>query len=185
MMTIWKCLVQPKLDYCSQLWSPDNQTDITQLENVQRHFTSRIAGMEGRNYWERLQDLKLSSQERRRERYQVFFIWKLSQNLVKGYNLEFKRDNRQGRLAIEKSISRRCATSVSNARQSTLAMKGVKIFNMLPKEIRDVNSLKVDSFKNCLDEYLSNVLDQPTIPGSGRAATTNSLLCQLPLMRIN
>ena len=24
MVMIWKCLVQPKLDYCSQLWSPNN-----------------------------------------------------------------------------------------------------------------------------------------------------------------
>ena len=137
------------------------------------------------NYWERLQDLKLSSQERRRERYQVIFIWKLSQNLAKGYNMEFKMDNRRGRLAIEKTSNRHCPTTVRNARQSTLAVKGVKIFNMLPKELRDINSLKVDSFKTRLDDYLSKVPDQPTIQGSGRAATTNSLIHQLPLMRTN
>ena len=183
MITIWKCLVQPKIDYCSQLWSPDNQADITQLENVQRHFTSRISGMEGKNYWERLQDLKLTSQERRRERYQVIFIWKLSQNLIKGYNLEFKSDNRRGRLAIEKSSNQRCPTSVRNARLSSLAVKGVRIFNMMPKELRDINSSKVETFKAGLDEYLSKVPDQPTIPDSGRAASSNSLLHQLPLLR--
>ena len=74
MMTIWKCLVQPKMDYCSQLWSPSNQAAIAQLESVQRHFTSKISGMEGKTYWERLHDLKLYSQEGRRERYQVIFL---------------------------------------------------------------------------------------------------------------
>ena len=29
MLTIWKCLIQPKMDYCSQLWSPNDQTSIT------------------------------------------------------------------------------------------------------------------------------------------------------------
>ena len=61
MMTIWKTLVQPKMDYCSQLWSPSDQTSITQLESVQRHFTSRILGLDGKDYWERLNDLKLYS----------------------------------------------------------------------------------------------------------------------------
>ena len=28
MMTLWKCLIQPKLDYCSQLWTPDDQESI-------------------------------------------------------------------------------------------------------------------------------------------------------------
>ena len=43
MMTIWKCLIQPKLDYCSQLWSPSDQASIELLESVQRTFTSKIA----------------------------------------------------------------------------------------------------------------------------------------------
>ena len=69
MMTIWKCLVQPKMDYCSQLWSPSSQAAINQLEGVQRHFTSKIEGLEGKDYWARLAELKIYSQERRRERY--------------------------------------------------------------------------------------------------------------------
>ena len=184
-MTIWKCLVQPKIDYCSQIWSPNNQADIAQIENVQRHFTSRIAGLEGMNYWERLQKLKLYSQERRRERYQIIFIWKIAQSLIKGYDIQFKEDNRRGGLALEKSSNRRCPTAVQNARQSSLAVKGVRIFNMLPKEIRAINSSKVEIFKTSLDEYLGKVPDEPTIPDGGRAAATNSLLHQLPLLRMN
>ena len=68
MMTIWKALVQPKLDYCSQLWSPSDQASIAMLEGVQRSFTSMIAGMEGRDYMDRLASLGMYSQERRRER---------------------------------------------------------------------------------------------------------------------
>ena len=48
-----------------------------------------IAGMEGTDYIDRLASLGMYSQERRRERYQVIFIWKICQGLVHGSNLEF------------------------------------------------------------------------------------------------
>ena len=71
MMTIWKCLIQPKIDYCSQLWSPSDQESIARLESLQRDFTRRISGMEGKDYIDRLASLKMYSQERR---YQIIFI---------------------------------------------------------------------------------------------------------------
>jgi hypothetical protein len=57
MMTNWKSLIQQKLDYCSQLWSPSDQASIAMLEGVQRHFIGMIAGMEGKDYIERLGSL--------------------------------------------------------------------------------------------------------------------------------
>ena len=42
MLTLLKSLVQPKLDYCSQLWSPSDQTSINKLESVQRHLVDHI-----------------------------------------------------------------------------------------------------------------------------------------------
>ena len=38
MLTLLKSLVQPKLDYCSQLWSPSDQSSIKKLELVQKHL---------------------------------------------------------------------------------------------------------------------------------------------------
>ena len=32
MLTAWKSLIQSKLDYCSQLWSPSDQASISSLE---------------------------------------------------------------------------------------------------------------------------------------------------------
>ena len=78
MMTIWKSLVQSKIDYCSQLWSPTDQSSISKLESIARHFTGQIAGLEDQDYWERLKSLRLYSQERRRERYRIIFIYESS-----------------------------------------------------------------------------------------------------------
>ena len=84
MLTILRSLVQPRLDYCSQLWSPRDQYSINLLESVQHNFISQIRGraLHGLNYWEKLSELRVYSQERRRERYQICFLWKLSQGLI-------------------------------------------------------------------------------------------------------
>ena len=47
---------------------------------------------------------------------------------------------------------------------------------------RNENSGDFALFKNHLDIFLSTVPDQPTIPGLSRAAATNSLLDQVPLL---
>ena len=47
MLTIWKSLVQCKIDYTSQQWSPSDQASISSLESAARHFTAKIPGMEG------------------------------------------------------------------------------------------------------------------------------------------
>ena len=80
MLTLLKSLVQPKLDYCSQLWSPADQSSINKLESVQQNLINRIKDCKlvSLNYWEKLQELRLYSQERRRERYMVIFLWKIS-----------------------------------------------------------------------------------------------------------
>ena len=73
MLTLWKALVQPTLDYCSQLWSPHKKGDIQQLEVVQRLFTKQIRGLRDLNYWDRLKELGLCSQPRRWDRYRATY----------------------------------------------------------------------------------------------------------------
>ena len=60
-----------------------------------RHFTAQVAGMENMDYWERLSSMKIYSQERRRERYSIIVVWKISQGLVKGYKVNFDQNPRR------------------------------------------------------------------------------------------
>ena len=64
MLTLLKTLVQPKLDYCSQLWSPGDQGSINKLESVQHHLVNRIQDgrLSGMNYREKLSCLNIYSQ---------------------------------------------------------------------------------------------------------------------------
>ena len=185
MLTAWKSLIQSKLDYCSQLWSPSDQASISSLEGVARNFTSRIAGMDGLDYWERLQSLRMYSQERRRERYQIIFIWKLSQGHVTGYNLPFQQNVRRGLLVSVPPMATTSASAVKKARETSLQVKGARLFNLVPRALRDMKAVTVDTFKTGLDAWLANIPDQPTIPGRQRAALTNSLIDQVAVNHQN
>ena len=184
MLTLLKSLVQPKMDYCSQLWSPSDQKSINQLESVQYNLVRQIRDPKliGLNYWEKLKELRLFSQERRRERYQLILLWKISQGMVSGYDVTFTSGHgRRGRTAIPKTVLRTAPLCVRKAREQSLGVKGVKIFNLLPDKLRSMNSEHIDYFKNHLDVFLSSIPDEPTMTGLGRAADSNSLLHQLPL----
>ena len=54
LLTLFKSLVIPHLDYGSQLWSPFQVKSINALERVQRVFTKYIDGMHNLSYAERL-----------------------------------------------------------------------------------------------------------------------------------
>ena len=184
LLTMFKTLVQPHLDYCCQLWCPADQGSINKIEGVQRSLLSRIreARLEKVSYWDKLRILKLYSQERRRERYLVIFIWKISQGLVEGYDLSYTNlDSRTGRKAIPHHVDRSAPACVRRARERSLGVKGVQLFNLLPVQLRNSEHGDLEMFKNHLDIYLSNIPDQPTIGGLTRPAETNSLLHQIPM----
>ena len=70
-------------------------------------------------------------------------------------------------------------TSVRRARESSLQVKGARLFNLVPRDLRDMTGVSVDSFKSRLDSWLTTIPDQPTISGRQRAALTNSLIDQV------
>ena len=188
LLTMFKSLVQPHLDYCSQLWCPSAQGQIGKIEAVQRSLVSRIREqrLQSLSYWDKLRVLRLYSQERRRERYMVIFIWKVSQGMVDGYNVAFTpRSSRTGRMVVPPAILKSSPPSVRQARERSLAVKGAQLFNILPAQLRNSEHGDVEMFKNHLDIFLADIPDQPTIPGLGRAAQTNSLVHQVPMYNRN
>ena len=88
---------------------------------------------------------------------------------------------RRGREIIPNPVVRAAPSVVRNAKDRSLGVRGAHIVNLLPENIRSMNTNHVDLFKNHLDVFLSSIPDQPTVTGLGRAAATNSLLDQLPL----
>ena len=111
--------------------------------------------------------------------YQLIFIWKLCQGLVTGYSLPFQHSERRGRHISVPPMASNSPSAVRKAREASLQIKGARLFNLVPKDLRNMSGVSVDMFKSGLDAWLSKIPDQPTVPGRQRAALTNSLIDQV------
>ena len=54
---------------------------------------------------------------------------------------------------------------VVNAREALIKVKGAHLFNLIPCELLGMSGVTAETFKAHLDEWLSTILDEPTIPG--------------------
>ena len=187
MLTLYKATVLPLLEYASQLWSPGAVGLIRMIEGVQRTFTSRIAGMKEMNYWQRLKHLKLYSLERRRDRYAVIYIFKNFKEMVPNIEcgllkIEFYEHLRRGRLCRIPGFIRGAKASVQTARENSFIIRASRLFNALPRELRNLNGT-AEHFKQRLDKYLTVVPDQPLLPHYYQGAKANDLVSQCDDMR--
>ena len=118
-------------------------------------------------------------QERRRERYQMVFLWKVAQGLVHGYKVTFYQSERRGRLVQLAPLCNSAPAAVRNARENSLLVMGAKLFNCMPRDLRDTFTGTHVQFKFKLNEWLTTDPDQPTVAGRQRAAASNSVLDQI------
>ena len=188
MRHMYNTLVQPHLDYCSQLWAPQEGKQMENIENVLRNYSSRIPRLQNQNYWERLKTLKLNSMQRRIERYKIIYTWKVLEGLVPNCGIESMKSERRGRLCqVPRHKSQ--VTSVQSLRESSFQINGPKLFNELPRDLRKKTKCGVEEFKMILDEFLQKIPDQPKCPGltpvaqKPDATHSNSLLYQLAWAR--
>ena len=188
MKTLWRSLVLPIMDYCSQLWCPIELSQIKQLEAIQQSFTRKIKTSSPCDYWERLAHFKLYSLERRRERYRILYVWKILESHVpniscEGNGIQKLHSPRNGRACFISLLSSYILAKIKKLREESLTYHGAQLFNALPKELREITNCSVTVFKNKLDKFLSKIPDQPSVDGytSGRQAASNSLLSQIPL----
>ena len=79
-LTLYKSLVRPILEYCCVLWNPMKIGEIAQIEGIQRTATSKIVSVSHINYWQRLEKLGLMSLQRRRDRYSLLYMFKILHN---------------------------------------------------------------------------------------------------------
>ena len=188
LMTLYRSLVLPILEYCCQLWSPHSVGMMRKLEAVQRTFTYRIRGLSELNYWERLRELGLYSLERRRERYAIIYVWKILQELVPNFEervqIRSYVNERRGRLCRVPPANNRAMVRLQTLREASLPVAGPRLFNCLPQEIRNYEGT-LDGFKGRLDAFLSTLPDTPRLPAYHQQAQSNSIMRQIEQLRLN
>ena len=84
----------------------------------------------------------------------VLFLWKISEGLVKGYDVAFTECGRRGRMAEVKPHVSSAPAAVKNAREASLGVKGCQLFNLLPGYIRNTRAGTIENFKSSLDRFL-------------------------------
>jgi hypothetical protein len=186
---MFNTLAQPHADYCSQLWTPMEGVQLEKLEGVRRTYTSKIPAVKHLNYWERLCCLKMNSQQRRMERYKIIYCCKVMENIVPNCGLEItnKNKNRNGRKCLVRKL--RGPPKSRTLRDSSFQCVGPRLFNALPKEIQNLTSISIEEFKKNLDKLLTQIPDEPKVPGltpsclTPEARLTNSLVHWIPFLQ--
>ena len=188
MKTLFKSIILSKIDYCSLLFHSTLSMSATmKIENIQRAFTRKIFNMKDHNYWERLKKLKMSSIERRRERFIIIYMYKILQNLVPNPGIVFRHSARNGTMAVIPFNPHSLPGLIRNMKYNHFNFTGPGLFNILPIDLRNFEPNGeniVDAFKNRLDLFLSTIPDQPTTYGLQRAAASNSLKEQINYAQI-
>ena len=189
MKFMWKTYIQGHIDYCSQLWQPLQPGLLQRVEGLQQSFTKKIPQCSHLNYWERLIELKLNSQQRRLERYRIIYVWKIIEGKVPNCGIKFDQNTIRGRMCHLPAVAKKARQSVRTLREQTLQIHGSRLFNKLPFHIRNTTNCSVEDFKEKLDLFLMNIPDKPMVVGltpspcnMETSRPSNSLLEWIPLL---
>ena len=167
---MFKSLVQPHIDYCSQLWMPLEGVNMDKIEKVLRDFSKRVPGLRDLGYWERLKTMGMNSEQRRLERYKIIYVWKTMEGLVPNCGLKWTNiEERRGRVCEVPKL--KGSKEVQKCRKQSFQMSGPKLWNSLPKNIRNLKNCDIEHFKEVLDCFLSKVPDEPRADGLTPGAT--------------
>ena len=91
----------------------------------------------------------------------------------------------------ETRLGRRCAAAEGRGREAwasfdqTFQFHGPRLFNSLPKELRNLTNCGSEIFKEKLDHYLAGIADEPAFPGfiptgiTETGAPSNSIIYQV------
>ena len=176
MLTLFKSLVRPRLEFCCEVWCPHLIKHINCIEQVQRFFTNRISGLKHLNYWERLENLKLMSLQRRREKLIILHVWKIKNDIYpNSSDLSFKLHKRTNSMkAIIKPLSR-VKGRLLTTYDASFTIRACRLWNTLPSQLTQLTSMS--AFKSQLNKFLIEIPDRPPLPGYPHV-NNNSLIEQ-------
>ena len=174
MTILYKSLVRSKLEYCCPLWDSPKISDIQSVEAIQRKFTKRIKGMADVNYWDRLKKLKITSLQRRRERYSIIMIWKMANGKApNNIGIRFYNNSRLGKKAEIPTCPTTTQKSVATKFHNSFTCRATRLWNTLPSEVNLAKDLA--SFKVLLGKWMTRFPDRPPVLGYPKQ-NNNSIL---------
>ena len=149
MKTAYKALVRHNVEYCCQVWSPNNRHGnwglILDIESTQRTFTRVIDGMNNLTYKQRLEKLNMTTLLERRMRGDLIETFKILNGFSNYGQTLFSKSSRTGNLIYRSS---------KNKTTDFFSERVIKYWNKLPELVKNKDS--VNGFKNALDKFRKN-----------------------------
>jgi hypothetical protein len=139
-MKLYKQYVRPHLEYSSPAWSPSSRADIEKLEAVQRKALSQVAGLQGKSYEQRCEELKLESLEERRKKQDMKLVHSmlLGKGNIRCETLFEKASNRQGaRTRNTDGVNNlKQPMARTELRKNSFAVRTINQWNGLPEDLK-------------------------------------------------
>lgn len=151
-MTLYKTLVRPLLEYACQFWSPTYRRDVDRLERVQMRATRLVPELRHYGYERRLVALDLMTLEQRRLRGQLIETYKIMRGHSTLDPTVFSLSQNPTRNHGYKLVNPRFRT---NKYRDLMTVKVCALWNSLPSEV--VNAPSVEGFKRRLDKIIRHL----------------------------
>ena len=163
MTFMWRCYVQPLLDYGSQLWTPSSQGEIKALEDIFRNYSNRAQqdNKESFDFWNRIRRYGIRSQQRRAERFRIICTWKVLERITPNCGLSWSSTESSGRLCKVSHSPNYSTDRVKTLRNASFQSRGPALFNVMPYFLRETTNCSINVFKNKLDKFLETIPDTP------------------------
>ena len=164
MLTLFNSLVRSRLEFGCEVWNPYLKKDILLIEQIQRSFTHRIKEVKDLDYWNRLKSLNLLSLQRRRERSILLHVWKIVNGVYpNSIDLNLKLHKRSNSLKAVLRPLPKTRGKLLSIFENSFIINAPKLWNVLPATLTQTKSL--NCFVHKLDLFLSEVPDEPPLPG--------------------
>jgi len=149
-LILYKSYVRPLLEYSIQAWSPCLRKDINCLEQVQRRATKLVVGLKRLEYADRLNELGLTTLEKRRVRGDLIETFKIVTGRERVKMEDFFECSRSNYNLRGHQFKMTVQRSRTTTRSSFFSQRVVNIWNGLPRTV--VSASSVNNFKNRLDD---------------------------------
>ena len=149
LVTLFKSLVRPILEYGHSVWQPNTKELCAEVERVQKRATKMIGHLKDKEYPERLRKLKLPSLEHRRLRGDLIEVYKYLNGHYDTEKPSFEMTKapqlRGHSMRIQKQRGR------LELRTNYFSNRVNQVWNDLPESV--VTAPSTNTFKNRLDHH--------------------------------
>ena len=149
-LTLYKTMVRPLLDYCGPAWCPYLKKDVAVLEKVQRRMSKLISNIRHMSYSDRLSALSLTTLSTRRLRYDLILVYKILNGLIDVDNDFFSFATYTGTRGHKMKLT--IHHNRLDIRKYCFSQRVVPVWNSLPESCISASSLRL--FKGMVDIYL-------------------------------